>query len=81
MPATDHEKERRVRDSNFAIVRGSVLHMIEYGPARKSEAVLVFLKTEVDASRYGETILALLQGVGASREQLIDILPRPRAAC
>lgn len=46
--------------------------MIERGPARESEVVLAFLKAEVDASRYGETVLALLQRVGTSREQLID---------
>lgn len=46
--------------------------MIEHGPARECEVVLAFLKAEVDASRYGEKVLALLQAVGANREQLID---------
>ena len=46
--------------------------MIEHGPARESEVVLAFLKAEVDASRYGETVRGLLQGIGATREQLID---------
>jgi hypothetical protein len=46
--------------------------MIELGPATEHEMILAFLKAEVDASRYRDTVQRCLEIVGFTRQELID---------
>src|SRR5947209_2105215 len=46
--------------------------MLELGPAEEKEVVLAFLKAEVEATRYGQTVEHWLARSGFTREQLID---------
>ncbi len=46
--------------------------MRELAPANESDIVLAWLRAEIDATRYGETLSLLLTVMGCSRQELID---------
>ncbi len=46
--------------------------MIELGPVAECEMILSFLKAEVDASRYRESVYQNLSAVGFTRDELIE---------